>query len=63
MCACHSAPAGYGGLGAAVVLGLGMSGIWPLTASKLVDDDRYDSGTTISIAFLFSYIGNSLVPT
>ena len=39
-----------------------MSGIWPLTASKLVDDDRYDSGTTISIAFLFSYIGNSLVP-
>ncbi|WP_411337282.1 MFS transporter [Ruminococcus gauvreauii] len=48
--------------GAAVVLGLSMSGIWPLTASKLVDDDRYDSGTTISIAFLFSYIGNSLVP-
>ncbi|MCH1982014.1 MFS transporter [Ruminococcus sp. OA3] len=47
---------------AAVVLGLSMSGIWPLTASKLVDDERYDSGTTISIAFLFSYIGNSLVP-
>ena len=47
---------------AAALLGLAMSGVWPLTASKLMDNSSYDSGTAISIAFFFSYIGNSLIP-
>lgn len=46
----------------AALLGLCLSGIWPLVASKLLDDPEYDGGTTLSLAFLFSFCANTMIP-
>ncbi|WP_159456494.1 MFS transporter [Intestinibacillus massiliensis] len=47
---------------AAAVLGLFLSGCWPFLASGLVDDPAYDSGTTLSLAYLFSFFANAVAP-
>jgi MFS transporter, FHS family, L-fucose permease len=47
---------------AAALLGLLLSGIWPLVGSRLIDDPSYDSGTTLSMAFLFSFFSSTMTP-
>lgn len=47
---------------AAAVLGLGLSGIWPLLVGRVMEHGAADSMTVLSAAFLFSFLGNSIVP-
>lgn len=46
----------------AVGIGLALSGCWPLIASRLLDDPAHDGATALSIAFLFSFFSNALMP-
>lgn len=46
----------------ALILGFALSGIWPLIASKLLDDGASDSSSTLSVIFLFSFFGNTFLP-
>lgn len=47
---------------AVVVLGLALSGIWPMLASELLRIGGYDQSVTLSTAFLFSFCGNTVIP-
>ncbi|MGI6011957.1 MAG: MFS transporter [Ruminococcus sp.] len=46
----------------AALLGLFMSGIWPLVGSAVLDQKDHDSSAALSVAYLFSFLGNSLIP-
>ena len=47
---------------AVVVLGLALSGIWPMLASELLRIGGYNQSVTLSTAFLFSFCGNTVIP-
>lgn len=46
----------------AFIIGLGLSGIWPIAVSKIMDHSEFDHVGILTTSFTFSFIGNTAVP-